>query len=241
MSDNGTLIAAVEKNLNKLGEDFLAYHNDYFFTEKELHSYFYHLCISDKAFHYEKLLLLHTEYPSPFKFSYTGDGIKQEAATAKNTRGHIDCVVVNPHFIDWLSKGQKEQDKKGLKALYGIGSGLFGSYITGLYKTYQEFNEATGEAILLYALEFKFLRHSYGGIKYPIKDIKRDLAKLATIRRFKVGSDCEITFVSKTKVIIMIGERVSAGDKIAKELEEAYKLEEEYLLFDKGGVSRSTI
>ena len=229
MNDTEAIIAAVELNLVALGKKFQENDNNYFFTEKELHSYFYHLCISDPAFHHERHSLLHTEFPSPFKFSYTKDGVKREPATSKKTRGHIDCVVVNPHFIGWLAS-----KKLGMEYLYGIQTknDKFSNYIAGFYDVYREFNKVFGEGILLYALEFKFLRHSYEGTKYPSIGVQQDISKLSAIKSFPVGSAPEIMFVNKTKLVIFIGERSPVGDNIRRALHPS-KDGEHFHLFEK--------
>jgi hypothetical protein len=204
MINKEELITLVEQNLAGLKECFLTNINDYFFTEKELHSHFYHLCISNYAFHHKGYSLLHTEYPSPFKCSYLDNEpyIQLEPIDAKKQRSHIDCVLINPLFIDWLV-----EHGHGTKALIGIGNNRFDLYIKDFYTIYHQFNQETNEAILLYALEFKFLRHSYSGSKYPIKEIKQDIAKLKLLSDFSNNLHAKIEFVEKTKLMIFIGER----------------------------------
>jgi hypothetical protein len=43
MAGTPDLIGLVEQNLARLAHTFLTHGNYYFFTEKELHAYFYHL------------------------------------------------------------------------------------------------------------------------------------------------------------------------------------------------------
>lgn len=226
MSYRQNLIGLVEQNLSLLTDVFATNINDYFFTEKELHAYFYHLSMSSGAFQHGGYYLLHTEYPSPFKCSYIKDEpyIKHEPANSKAQRSHIDCVLVNPRFVDWLL-----DNKPSIKELIGIGNKRFDLYIKDFYDAYAQFNQKTGEAILLYAVEFKFLRHSYAGQKYPVREIHQDIAKLRLLRRFGEDLPHKINFVTKTKVMIFIGERAQkAGEAIREEIErynpEEYKM-----------------
>jgi hypothetical protein len=90
------------------------------------------------------------------------------------------------------------------RALTGIGNKQFDKYILRFRKTYREFNETTGQPVLLYALEFKFLRHSYDGLKYPTKAIQQDTAKLRLLRETQNYQDLAFNFVEKTKAFIFI-------------------------------------
>jgi hypothetical protein len=223
MSSPRDLIVDVEENLEMLADVFVTNNNDYFFTEKELHAYFYHLSMLSSIFQHRGHYLIHTEYPSPFKCSYINDKpyIRHEPINSKTQRSHFDCVLVNPRFVDWLL-----DNNRGIKELIGIGNKRFDLYIKNFYDAYAHFNEETGEPILLYALEFKFLRHSYGGQKYPIREIHQDIAKLRLLRKFGEGLPDKINFVARTKLVIFIGERTQkAGEAIRREIER-YNAEE---------------
>lgn len=216
MKEQIDLIGLFEQNLKVLTDTFHDNINDYFFTEKELHSYFYHLSVSSGAFNHKGHYLVHTEYPSPFKCSYIDDNpyINQEPSNSKTQRSHIDCVLINPTFIDWLL-----DHEIGLKPLIGIGNARFDLYIKNFYDIYSNFNKETREAILLYAIEFKFLRHSYAGSKYPSRGIHQDIAKLRLLREFNAGMEYKINFVSRTKSVIFVGDRTqAAGKTIRREL-----------------------
>lgn len=216
MNRGQELIGLVEKNLKDLADVFRANINDYFYTEKELHSYFYHLSLKSGAFCHKNHYLIHTEYPSPFKCSFKDESpfVCQEAINAKAQRSHVDLVLVNPAFIDWLAKSGF-----GLKPLTGIGNARFDLYIGDFYDTYARFNFETRQPVLLYALEFKFLRHSYAGSKYPARGIHQDIAKLRLLREFAGAMPQKINFVSKTKAVIFVGERTrTAGQAIICEL-----------------------
>jgi hypothetical protein len=80
------------------------------------------------------------------------------------------------------------------------------SRVEEFYKIYNSFNQETGQPILLYALEFKFLRQSYSGTKYPRRNIQQDLAKLRLLRHFATDGP-SVDFVGKTRSLIFIGDR----------------------------------
>jgi hypothetical protein len=134
------LVEAVENNIRHLRDIFKTQINDFFFTEKELHSYFYHLCISDRIFQYENHSLIHAEYPSPFKCSFLERSpyVQQEPMNTNKMRAHLDCVIVNPSFITWLTTHQK--DPYGMKPLLGLGNALFQTYIELDFVRFANFN-----------------------------------------------------------------------------------------------------
>jgi hypothetical protein len=161
--------------------------------------------MSSAAFQHRGHHLLHAECPSPFKCSYTDSEpyVKCEPVDSAARRSHIDCVLVNPRFVDWHL-----DNKRDIKELIGIENERFSLYIKDLYDAYGRFNRGTGETILLYAVEFKFLRHSYEGPTYPIREIHRDCAKLRLLREFGQDLPGRIRFVERTKVVIFVGERM---------------------------------
>ena len=73
---------------------------DFFFTEKELHSYFLNLCLKRKDFVSNGYLLIHAEYPTPFKCSYNkSDVVVLEEDNSTKIRAHIDMVSINPNYV----------------------------------------------------------------------------------------------------------------------------------------------
>lgn len=214
-SNPGELTGQFEQNLDGVKKAFLQNISNFFFAEKELHAYFYHLCMSGDAFVYRGYCLLHAEYPSPFKFSYLNDPpyIKCEPDTSRNQRGHIDCILVNPCFVDWLLD---RPEKSGMRALTGIGVKRFDLYMPGFRKTYAHFNQETGEAVFLYAVEFKFVRHSHVGRKYPLRSIHQDIAKLGKMKAVEAEPNCWVNFVEKTKGMVFIGERTELTGRFFK-------------------------
>ncbi len=218
MNHQENLSSIFKQNLENLADAFSKEINDYFFTEKDICCYFYFLTKKFAIFNHRGYCLLHTEYPTPFKCSYLEDKpyIKLEPDDSGKQRSHIDTVLINPLFIDWLI-----DSNKNIKSLSGLGEERFDSYIKKFYDIYTEFNEKTGESILLYAVEFKFLRHSYVGHKYPIKEIRKDIAKLCLLRQFSEKLQHKIDFVRRTKAVIFIGERNQrAGESITIELKD---------------------
>ena len=213
-----TIARAVETNLDKLAAVFNEEINDFFFTEKELHSYFYHLCMRDGIFHHKGYSLIHTEYPSPFKCSFGLEDpfVTEQDIDSKTMRAHVDCVFLNPLFIDWLSE---TRSKYGMKPLLGIGNNRFDLYILDFYRIYADFNAQTHQPVLAYAIEFKYARQSYAGTKYPLVTIHQDLCKLRLLRDFK-KSGKRIDFVNKTQAVIFVGDRsMSLRRKLSGALE----------------------
>jgi len=203
----------IQSSINKLKKVFTNNIHDFFFTEKELHSYFLNICFSNKNYIHNGHLLVHAEYPTPFKCSYNdSDIIKLEKDDSKKIRAHIDMVFINPNYIDWINENELEH-----KFISGIPqSGIFKTFNKELTETYEKFYKETNEAILNYAIEFKFIRHGYLGTKYPVKDIIQDIEKLRLLKNYpKVAHQNRFRFVNNTLSTIFIGER---GEYLVKEL-----------------------
>jgi hypothetical protein len=215
------VINSFENAIDKLVAVFNKEQNNYFFTEKELHSYFYHLCLESNLSH-RNYNLIHTEYPTPFKCKNidTTPYIKIVKKEAKNQRAHIDLILLNPNLIDYLLQNRPSDY---FKFISGIGEQLFSKYIDEFYEIYTEFSEKYNESILLYAIEFKYHRHSYSGTKYPKKDLIRDIHKLKLINQFE--SMKNIPFCQNIKSLVFIGNRISESaidvlSKVANENKE---------------------
>ena len=177
--------------------------NDFFFTEKEIHSYFYYLCTRTGQFEYHDYNLIHTEYPTPFKCETlkVEPYIRKADDKSKNQRAHIDLVLINPNFIDWVIKNDKNR-----RLISGIGGKLFDEYISEFMRDYNRFCDETSESVLLYAIEFKYLRHSYSGEKYPIQNILQDINKLKILQEIKLGTK-NTSFCENVKSMVFVGER----------------------------------
>tara|TARA_B100001939_G_C16883878_1_gene592169 strand:- start:342 stop:1022 length:681 start_codon:yes stop_codon:yes gene_type:complete len=157
----------------------------FFFTEKEIHSYFYSICLSKNIFLYKDYNLVHTEYPTPFKASILKDPpyFKVVNNESKFMRSHIDLVLLNPNFIDWC-----EKNNLPFNYIKGLKNESFSKYIVDFVNIYNRFYSDTNEPILLYAIEFKYFRGGYEGTKYPIIAVKQDLEKLNSLKQLKFGT-----------------------------------------------------
>lgn len=191
-----------EKCLSKLEDIFCQKSANYFFTEKELHAYFYSICLRNNNFQCYGLNLIHTEYPTPFKTSLSKYHPYVIIADTKSKamRSHIDLVLINPNFVRWINaKGKSISFVKGLTNKY------YPTYIKEFVETYAEFINEKSEPILTYAVEFKYLRNEYEGSKYPIIAIKQDIEKLKNLKRFKLDfMQTGLSFVGKALSYIFI-------------------------------------
>ena len=211
-----------EKIVEQTFEDLIKVyrHNipDFFFTEKELHSYFLNLCFDKNAFKNNGYLLIHAEYPTPFKCSYNNSEIVVlEDGDSKKIRAHIDMVILNSNYVNWIVENKIDN-----KYLSGIDQrNLFSVFSKELNSKYEEFYSKYKEPILDYAIEFKYLRHGYLGTKYPIKDIVQDIEKLRLLKSYpKKRQNSPFIFVKNTLSAIFIGDR---GNYVMKELNKALK------------------
>ncbi len=91
----------IKKTINKFRENPL-----YFFTESDLHSYFYSSIYSSKlevVKNNKRICLIHREYPTNFRY-YKKKLIQDDflepypLAEKKGSRGHYDMVIINPKF-----------------------------------------------------------------------------------------------------------------------------------------------
>lgn len=212
--DTNELINKFKSKIEELEEFYIKASDDYFFTEKELHSYFYHLCLSEPSFHYKKSFLIHTEYPTPFKYFIKKENpyfeIVQDVndVTSKQyVRSHVDLVLLNPKFIEWI-KGKTHKGYNPIDYIKGLRNELFSTYITKFYELYKDFADTEGETVLLYALEFKYFRNLCEGTKYSIKGITQDVEKLRNLKSFKVNGS-KLAFCKNIKSLVFIGEKVN--------------------------------
>jgi argonaute-like protein implicated in RNA metabolism and viral defense len=203
---NSDIIEKFESSIEELVSVFKKHDNYFFFTEKELHSYFYHLCLLEDSFIYKKYNLVHTEYPTPFKCENSNEEpyIKRKDNDGKYTRAHIDLVLINPNFIDFSFSLQQ---KESASIIMGLKSILFSKYINEFHEIYEKFGKEYNENILLYSLEFKYLRHSHIGEKLPAIEIKRDIQKLKLLEEFKIFNN--VPFSKNNKSLVFVGERIS--------------------------------
>lgn len=195
-----------ENNIKILIADFKSSHSDFFFTEKELHAYFYHLCLKSNIFILNNgFNLIHSEYPTPFKCKKLPayPFIDTAKSDEKQVRAHIDIVLLNPNFVEFVYNANLQE---GIKYITGLTNGLFSDYISRFYLVYSEFQKYCPEPILLYALEFKYLRHTISGTKLPIQEITYDIEKLNLLSKF-VADGCKLNFCLNTRSIVFFGNR----------------------------------
>lgn len=112
-----TTFEALKKIINKFREN-----PRYFFSESDLHSYFYHCLYSTKMEFKSNgigLQAIHREYPTNFKYNKQelkeeGFAIPEEPLSQEEgSRGHYDMAVLAPEFIenselDWLHIRNKD-------------------------------------------------------------------------------------------------------------------------------------
>ena len=209
-------ITAFEEKIEDLVSVFKYNDKDFFFTEKEIHSYFYHLCLnSNKFITGNGINLIHTEYPTPFKCKKGSNwNLDYAKIDEDKMRSHIDLVLINPNFVNWIY-----DEKKETKYLTGITNDIFSHYILDFAKVYKDFQAEFNEPILLYALEFKYFRHSYSGAKYPKGEIHYDLAKLDLLKNKNFAiNNITIHFCLKSLSIVFIGHKIN--EKIFSSLAE---------------------
>jgi hypothetical protein len=129
-------------------------------------------------------------------------------------RSHVDLVLLNPNFIDWIS-----ENKKSTKYITGLGYKLYSKYIVEFGEQYELFQKEYNEPILLFALEFKYFRHSYAGTKYPQKEIIYDKEKLKLLQKIKIN-EALIDYCSNVLSLVFIGHRLKNNfDKIKEKTE----------------------
>jgi len=66
--------------------------------------------------------------------------------------------------------------------------------------------------MLLFAIEFKYIRHVFSGTKYPKNDIRYDIAKLDLLKNFMINGR-KIHFCLKTLSLVFIGHRIDRDFK----------------------------
>ena len=199
------LVSDFLKIIETLIDTYRVSHVDFFFTEKEIHSYFYHLCLkSDLFITSSGFNLIHTEYPTPFKCNKLDSEPYIEIAPydSNKMRSHIDLVLFNPNFIDWIF-----ENDKSTKYITGLGYELYSKYIVDFGEQYELFQKEYNEPILLFALEFKYFRHSYAGTKYPQKDVIYDKEKLNLLQKIIIDK-LEIDYCSNVLSLVFIGHRL---------------------------------
>lgn len=123
-------------------------------------------------------------------------------------RAHIDLVLINPNFIKFI---KEKFPHKYHRYINGIGGadGEFSKYIIDHKNQFNEFANKYNESIILYALEFKFYRHSYTGSKYSRINFQQDVDKLKLLTNFKISNETQ--YCMNSKAIAFVSGKMSSG------------------------------
>ena len=223
-SEINEIIKMFEQNIEDLKKYFLEMPSEHFLSEKELHSYFYHLCRLNSIFEHDNLFLIRSEYPTPFKCSkHQGEPFFEiENIYDNKSRSHIDIVLYNPCFIDFCKKNfdslkSKCRNLDLFDILSGVKNEVYSGYIKNFIDFYFDFVNKYEQPIILYALEFKYLRHGSLGTMSPPEEIKYDIKKLRKFRSFRLDDIMkeELWFCSNIKSLIFCNNRIKE-DSIEK-------------------------
>ncbi len=219
-------VKKMDDKVDEFLKEFKALPSDYFFTEKEIHAYFYHKCLSDPVFFDGKSFnYVHAEYPTPFKCRKSKDKlIKAPDIENHAMRSHVDMVFINPNFVTWIKKKSKDDY---IKYLNGITGQVFSVYIKDLVEKFEEFYNRFKEPVLIYAIEFKYFRHRSSGKESPVTDVKYDVSKLKLLQNPEFESlQTKFPFSAKTLSIVLFTRNMN-GLKV--EIEKKLKGTEKYM------------
>lgn len=204
-----------ENSIRSIIDKFISSSDDFFLTEKDLHFHFFHYCLNKNSFEFKNRLLIHTEYPMPFKIRKRNlaEIVGDEEGGAM--RPHIDSVLFNKNFVDWILKSSKS--KKDIdNCIRGLGNIAFSKYIKDFRKIYSDFYKVSNENFLSHCIEFKFIRGGYEGKSEPVKGIQYDLKKLLLLGI--KNENLSIPFSKKCTLLIFVGHRGKNTIKEFKEL-----------------------
>jgi hypothetical protein len=154
---------AVKKTINKFRENPY-----YFFTESDIHSYFYHSLYCgnlEVTKNGRRVYLVHREYPTNFRYRKEDlfrDNYRSILLNHKGmSRGHYDISVINPEFADQCS----------INDIYNKNIRNVNSRINN------DIELAKNE--LLFAIEFKYIINN--SLNF-IKEVQKDNTKLILAR-----------------------------------------------------------
>lgn len=160
---------AANKTINKFRENPY-----YFFTESDIHSYFYYALYSS---HFEestedinRIYCVHREYPTNFRYKkqdLLNDAINRPDDLDGNvgSRGHYDIAVLNPEFIKKVNS-EKDIINKDI------------SLVIKREKNNKKFNDIKE---LLFAIEFKYIINNS---KKFVNEVKMDNKKLLFAKEY---------------------------------------------------------
>lgn len=167
---------AVRKTINKFRR-----HPYYFFTESDIHSYFYNSLYSSK-FEVERdnrrIYLIHREYPTNFRYC-VDDLLNPEfepypLSEKKGDRGSFDIAVLNPEFVMEAPSIEDIVNKN-----------------VRLVKSRVETDLDSVKKELLFAIEFKYVINDS---KNYIDEIKKDNRKLEFSKQWGAKEAINLVF-----------------------------------------------
>ena len=198
---NDEVWRAINKTINKFRE-----HPYYFFTESDIHSYFYHALYSTQhevsTTDKKRIYCIHREYPTNFRYNkkkLLDNTISKpcELEGELGSRGHYDMAILDPDFIKNINS---EKD-------------IINKNVSLVIKRAQNNKNFTISKELLFAIEFKYVINNS---KNFVNEVKMDNKKLLFAKYF--GGACEavnLVFcnVNSTKYIEPIITEVKNADK----------------------------
>ena len=196
---NDAVWEAINRTINKFRE-----HPYYFFTESDIHSYFYHSIYSSKydvlTKDKERIYCIHREYPTNFRYKKSellNEDFKEpyNLSMKEGERGNYDIAILNPEFIE-NANSKEDIVNKSVKLL------------EIRIKDNKNFKE------LLFAIEFKYVINNS---KNFVDEVKKDNKKLLFAKEYGSSTEavnlvfCNVDFKYKSKLINVIE---NASDKI---------------------------
>jgi len=192
----------IKKTINKFRENPL-----YFFTESDLHSYFYYCIYSSKlevVGNNKRICLIHREYPTNFRYykkKLAQDDFLEPypLAEKKGGRGHYDMAIINPKFA-----------KKHYDNINDI-KHIINKDVSLLEQRVKKDIESVKKE-LVYAIEFKYV---ISNSKKFIDEVKADNKKLLFSTRWGAKHAVNLVFCSikDSKNIEAVREEVKKSSK----------------------------
>ncbi|MBL7117805.1 MAG: hypothetical protein ISS94_03355, partial [Candidatus Syntrophoarchaeum sp.] len=200
---------AIRKTINKFREQPY-----YFFTESDIHSYFYYSLYSTKfevVREDKRIYCIHREYPTNFRYR-KGDLLKPEytepypLSKKIGDRGHFDIAVLNPEFI-FNAPSCEDIVNKNVRFL----------------EERVEDNLESVKNELLFAIEFKYIIKNN---KNFINEILKDNKKLLFAKRWGSKEAVNLVFCNiDDSYVIKVKEAIlnASGDIHAIFIQSYYK------------------
>ena len=166
---NDAVWKAINKTINKFRE-----HPYYFFTESDIHSYFYYALYSRKhevsTIDKKRIYCIHREYPTNFRYKKSellNEDFKEpyKLEDESGSRGHYDMAVLDPDFIKNVNS---EKD-------------IINKNVSLVVKRVQNNKDFVNSKELLFAIEFKYVINNS---KNFVDEVKMDNKKLLFAKDF---------------------------------------------------------